>query len=55
MPTKEHQIEELKERIVSLKDFYNKMEEIESAPLMLGMIAIKICELEEKLAKLESK
>ena len=55
MPTKQHQIKELKERIASLKDYYNKMEEMESTPLMLGIIASKICELEKKLENLEAK
>lgn len=54
MPTKEYQINELKERITTLKDYYNKMEEMDSSCIMLGIIVSKICELEEKLEKLEN-
>lgn len=53
MPTKEYQIQELKERIATMKDYYNKMQEMESSCIMLGIIASKIYELEEKLEKLE--
>ena len=54
MPTKEYQIKELKERIAYLQDYYNKMEEMDSTPIMLGIIASKIYELEEKLERLEN-
>lgn len=53
MPNKEYQIQELKERIATMKDYYNKMQEMESSCIMLGIIASKIYELEEKLEKLE--
>lgn len=52
MPTKEYQIQELKERIAFLQNYYNKMEELNSTPIMLGIIAMKIVELEEKLESL---
>lgn len=55
MLTKEHQIEELKERIARLQDYYDKMEQMGSTSIMLGIIAMKKCELEERLEKLESK
>ena len=54
MPTKEYQIKELKDRIAFLQDYYNKMGEMDSTPIMLGIIASKICELEEKLERLEN-
>lgn len=54
MPTKEYQIKELKDRIAYLQDYYNKMEEMESSSIMLGIIASKIYELEEKLERLEN-
>lgn len=53
MPTKEYQIKELKNRIKSMEDYYNKMESMESSSIMLGIIAMKICELKERLEKLE--
>lgn len=53
MPTKEYIIKELKDRIKFMKDYYNKMEDDDSSSIMLGIIAMKICELEEKLEKLE--
>lgn len=53
MPTKEYQIKELKDRIKTMQDYYNKMEAMESSSIMLGIIAMKICELKEKLEKLE--
>ena len=55
MPTKEHQIEDLKERIAMMQDYYDKMEQMGSTPIMLGIIATKKFELEERLEKLESK
>lgn len=55
MPTKEHQIKELKERIIMMKDYYNKMQEMDSSCIMLGIIASRIYELEERLEKLELK
>lgn len=54
MPTKEYQIKDLKDRITSLQDYYNKMEEMDSTSLMLGIIAMRICELQEKLERLEN-
>lgn len=54
MPTKEYQIQDLKDRIAFLQEYYNKMEEMGSTPIMLGIIAMKICELEEKLEGLEN-
>ena len=54
MPTKEYQIQELKERIAFLDDYYHRMEELDSTPIMLGIIAMKKCELEEKLERLEN-
>ena len=54
MPSKEYQIQELKERITFLQDYYNKMEEMGSTPIMLGIIAMKKCELEERLEILEA-
>jgi hypothetical protein len=53
MPTKEYQIQELKERIAFLDDYYHRMEEMGSTPIMLGIIAMKKCELETKLEELE--
>lgn len=55
MPTKEHQIKELKERIAMMQDYYDKMEQMGSSSIMLGIIAMKKFELEERLEKLESK
>ena len=55
MPTKEQQIEELKDRIAMMQDYYDKMEQMGSSSIMLGIIASKKFELEEKLEKLESK
>lgn len=54
MPTKEYQIQELKERIAFLDDYYHRMEEMNSTPIMLGIIAMKKFELEEKLERLEN-
>ena len=53
MPTKEYQINELKERISFLQDYYNKMEELESSPITLGIIAMKLYELQERVEDLE--
>ena len=38
-----------------LQDYYDKMEQMGSTPIMLGIIATKKFELEERLEKLESK
>ena len=54
MPTKEYRIKELKERIESLKNYYDEMEKMDSSAIMLGIIAMRICELEERLERLEN-
>lgn len=54
MPTKEMQIKELKERIAMMQDYYDKMEQMGSSSVMLGIIATRKFELEERLEKLES-
>lgn len=54
MLTKEYQIEELKDRITMLQDYYDKMEQMGSSSIMLGIIATKKFELEERLEKLEN-
>jgi hypothetical protein len=53
MPTKEYLISDLKERIALLEDYYNKMEEMGSTPIMLGIIAMKLYELQERVEELE--
>lgn len=53
MPTKEYQIKELKERIEMFKNYYDEMEKMDSSVIMLGIIAMRICELEERLERLE--
>ena len=54
MPTKEYQIQELKDRIATLQDYYDKMEENNCTPIMLGIIATKIFELAERVERLEN-
>ncbi len=53
MPDKEYLIQELKQRIENLKKYYEEMENLNSSVIMLGIIASKIFELEERLEKLE--
>lgn len=55
MPTKEYQIKDLKERIENLKNYYDKMEKMDSSDITLRIIiAMRIYELEERLKRLES-
>lgn len=53
MPTKEYQIEELKDKIAYLQDLYNKIEKLDYTSIILGAIIKWLIDLEKRLKKLE--
>lgn len=55
MPTKEYQIEELKDKIAYLQDLYNKIEKTDYNSIILGAIIKWLIDLERRLKSLEEK
>lgn len=55
MPTKEYQIEELKDKIAYLQDLYNRIEKADYNSTILGAIIMWLIDLEKRLKSLEGK